>query len=131
MADNVATWGSERVAEMMGPKLFSARAFETKPRLMAELRRVVAKTAPAAIAAAQRGLAARPDVSADLPKIQLPTLIVVGEQDAISSPAEMRAIAAAIPHAQLVEISHSGHMTTMESPTAVNEALVAFVESNA
>jgi 3-oxoadipate enol-lactonase len=131
MAKNVAEWGSERVAEMMGPKLFSARALEMKPQLMAELRRVVAKTPPAAVAAAQRGLAARPDVSADLSKIQLPTLIVVGEQDAISSAAEMRAIAVAIPHAQLIEIPQSGHMTTMENPTAVNEALVAFVKSNA
>ncbi len=117
MAENVAAWGSERIAEMMGPKLFSARAFEMKPQLMTELRRVVAKTPPAAIAAAQRGLAARPDVSAGLSKIQLPTLVIVGEQDAISSAAEMRTIAAAIPHAQLVEIPHSGHMTTMENPT--------------
>jgi 3-oxoadipate enol-lactonase len=130
MAENVAAWGSERVAEMMGPKLFSARGFEMKPQLMAELRRVVAKTPPAAIAAAQRGLAARPDVSADLPNIQVPTLIVVGEQDAISSAAEMRTIAASIPRAQLVEIPHAGHMTTIENPTAVNEALAAFVKSN-
>jgi pimeloyl-ACP methyl ester carboxylesterase len=129
MAQNVADWGSERVAEMMGPKLFSARAFEMKPKLMAELRRVVAKTQPATIAAAQRGLAARPDVTAALASIQLPTLVIVGEQDAISPPAEMRAIAAAIPHAQLVEIPHSGHMTTMENPTAVSEALIAFTRS--
>ncbi len=131
MAENVAAWGSERVAEMMGPKLFSARAFEMKPQLMTELRSVVAKTPPAAIAAAQRGLAARPDMSAGLSKIQLATLVIVGEQDAISSAAEMSTIAAAIPHAQLVEIPHSGHMTTMENPTAVNEALLAFVKSNA
>jgi 3-oxoadipate enol-lactonase len=102
-----------------------------KPHLMAELRRVVAKTPPATIAAAQRGMAARPDVSADLPRIRLPTLIIVGEQDAISSAAEMRTIAAGIPRAQLVEIPHSGHMTTMENPSAVNEALIAFVKSNA
>ena len=56
---------AERVAEMMGPKLFSARALETQPQLMAEIRRVVAQTPPAAIAAAQRGLAARPDVTAN------------------------------------------------------------------
>jgi 3-oxoadipate enol-lactonase len=63
MADNVAEWSSERVAEMMGPKLFSARALETQPALMAEVRRVVKNTPPAAIAAAQRGMAARPDVT--------------------------------------------------------------------
>ena len=78
MADNVAKWGSRRVAEMMGPKLFSARALETKPQLMAEVRSVVERTPPAAIAAAQRGMAARPDMTSFLPSIRVPTLVLVG-----------------------------------------------------
>jgi 3-oxoadipate enol-lactonase len=130
MADNVAEWGSARVAEMMGPKLFSARALQTKPALMTEVRRVVKNTQPAAIAAAQRGMAARPDVTDLLAKIEAPTLVLVGDADAISSPAEMKSIAAAIPNAELVVIPNSGHMTTMENPADVNEALVAFVAKN-
>jgi pimeloyl-ACP methyl ester carboxylesterase len=127
MAENVAEWGSRRVAEMMGPKLFSARALEMQPQLMAEVRRVVERTPPAAIAAAQRGMAARPDVTAMLPTIDVPTLILVGEVDAISSPAEMHAIADAIPNSEFVVIPASGHMTTMENPAAVNKALVDFL----
>jgi 3-oxoadipate enol-lactonase len=127
MAENVAAWGSSRVAEMMGPKLFSPRALETQPKLMAELRSVVSRTPLTAIAAAQFGMAARPDVSADLPAIRLRTLILVGELDAISPPAEMRAIADAIPDAAFAIIPNAGHMTTMENPAAVNEALVAFL----
>lgn len=129
MAENVAEWGSARVAEMMGPKLFSARAWETQPKLTAELRRVVARTSPAAIAAAQRGMAARPDVTALLPTLHLPALILVGGADAISPPSEMRKMAAALPNAEFVEIQNAGHMTTMENPTAVNEALVSFVST--
>jgi len=129
MADNVADWGSLRVAEMMGPKLFSARALETKPQLMAEVRGVVERTPPAAIAAAQRGMAARPDVTAMLPTIQAPTLVLVGELDAISSSAEMRTIAEAIPRADFVEIPNSGHMTTMENPNAVSQSLSEFIAS--
>jgi pimeloyl-ACP methyl ester carboxylesterase len=127
MAENVAEWGSRRVAEMMGPKLFSARALETQPQLMAEVRRVVERTPPAAIAAAQRGMASRPDVTAMLPEIDVPTLVLVGEVDAISSPAEMEAIADAIPHSEYVVIAASGHMTTMESPAAVSAALLDFL----
>jgi pimeloyl-ACP methyl ester carboxylesterase len=127
MAENVAAWGSVRVAEMMGPKLFSARALETQPQLMAELRRVVAKTPPAAIAAAQRGMAARPDVSSLLPSIRVPTLVLVGTDDAISSSAEMRKIADAIPNSEFVEIADAGHMTTMEKPEAVNDAIRQFL----
>jgi pimeloyl-ACP methyl ester carboxylesterase len=57
----------------------------------------------------------------------VPTLVIVGEHDAISPPEEMKAIAAAIPGAELVVIPDAGHMTTMENPRAVNAALAAFV----
>jgi pimeloyl-ACP methyl ester carboxylesterase len=127
MAENVAAWGSERVAEMMGPKLFSPHALEARPELMAEFHNLVSRTPPAAIAAAQLGMAARPDVSTDLPAIRLRTLVLVGELDAISPPPEMRAIADAIPDAAYVVIPNAGHMTTMEKPAAVNEALTSFL----
>ena len=55
----------------------------------------------------------------------MPTLVLVGEHDAISPPAEMKTIAAAIPGAEFVEIPDAGHMTTMENPEAVNEALAS------
>jgi pimeloyl-ACP methyl ester carboxylesterase len=88
----------------------------------------VENTAPAAIAAAQRGLAARPDMTGFLPQIKVPTLVIVGDQDVISPPAEMQAIAAAIPNASFVVIPNSGHMTTMENPEAVNVALTRFIQ---
>ncbi len=128
MAENVAEWGSGRVAEMMGPKLFAPRTFEKQPEVVAAVRRVVETTLPAGIAAAQRGMAARPDVTGSLSQIKLPTLVIVGEGDAISPPKEMEAIATAIPGAQFVVISNSGHMTTMENSGAFNEALLTFLE---
>jgi len=129
MAHNVAEWGSGRVAEMMGPRLFSPRAFETKPGLVAAVRRVVEATSPATIAAAQRGMASRPDVTGMLSSISVRTLVIVGDQDVISPPAEMEAIAQAIPNSEFVVIPNSGHMTTMEQPEIVNEALREFITS--
>ena len=127
MADKVAEWGSARVAEMMGPKLFSPRTLADKPEIVAAVRKVVESTPPAAIAAAQRGMAARPDMTSLLPKINVPSLIVVGVDDAISPPSEMQSMAAAIPNADFVEISDAGHMTTMENPEPVNEAMREFI----
>jgi 3-oxoadipate enol-lactonase len=128
MAENVAEWGSRRVAEMMGPKLSAASTFKIKPEVIAAIRRVVENTSPASIAAVQRGLAARPDMTSFLPKIRVPTLVIVGDEDAISPPAEMQAIAATIPNAEFVVILNSGHMTTMENPEAVNIALEQFIK---
>jgi pimeloyl-ACP methyl ester carboxylesterase len=126
MAEDVAEWGSARVAEIMGPKLFAPRTLQSRPEIVASVRRVVESTSPATIAAAQRGMAARPDMTHFLPQIRLPALVVVGEVDAISTREEMSRIAAGIPAAELVVIPAAGHMTTLEAPAAVNEALLRF-----
>jgi pimeloyl-ACP methyl ester carboxylesterase len=128
MADQISEWGAARVAEMMGPKLLAKRSFEAKPDVVAEVRRVVEATSPAAIACAQRGMASRPDMTGLLSSIRVPTLVLVGQEDIISPPSEMRAIADAIPNAQFVEIADAGHMTTMENAQAVNTAILRFVE---
>jgi 3-oxoadipate enol-lactonase len=128
MAEQIFEWGSARVAEIMGPKLLAKRTFEVKPQVVAAVRRVVANTSPEAIACAQRGMAARPDMTGLLAGIRVPTLVLVGEEDVISPPAEMRSIAAAIPNSQFVEIPGAGHMTTMENPGAVNTAFLQFIE---
>jgi pimeloyl-ACP methyl ester carboxylesterase len=127
MAQHVAEWGAARVAEMMGPKLLAPQTLQSRPEIVAAVRAVVSRTAPAAIAVAQRGMAARPDVRPLLPKIRVPTLVVVGAHDALSTRDEMAAIAAAIPKAEFIEVPDAGHMTTMENPAVVNEAMLRFL----
>jgi len=62
-----------------------------------------------------------------LGNIQVPTLIVCGERDAISPPDEMRQLAAAIPQARYVEIAGASHMSPLEMPEPVNAELTAFL----
>jgi pimeloyl-ACP methyl ester carboxylesterase len=130
MAENVAEWGAGRVAEIMGPKLLAVGTFESKPEVVAAVRRIIERTSPATIASAQRGMAARPDMTSLLPSVNVPTLVITGAEDAISPPDEMRSIAAAIPHAQFVEIPAAGHMTTMENPAAVTQAILRFLNQD-
>jgi pimeloyl-ACP methyl ester carboxylesterase len=59
--------------------------------------------------------------------IGIPTLVLCGAEDAISPPAEMRTIAAAIPQAQYVEIPGAGHMAPLERPGEVNRAILDFL----
>lgn len=127
-AESVAAAGSVIVANAMEPKLFAKATFEKKPEIVAATRKVMESTPPAGVAAALRGMAARPDVTSFLPSINVPTLVLVGEHDAISSAAEMKTIADAIPGAEYVVISKAGHMTTVEEPVAVNEALTQFID---
>jgi pimeloyl-ACP methyl ester carboxylesterase len=61
-----------------------------------------------------------------LASIAAPTLIVVGEHDAIT-PVSMAEIMLRIPRSTLKQISGAGHMTPMETPEQVNAAIREFV----
>ena len=99
------------------------------PELVTQVRQTIATTDPRTIAAAQRGMAERPDMTAVLGEIKLPTLVVVGCDDLLSPPAEMQAIARAIPGAQFVEVPEAGHLAPMENAPAVNAAIRRFLSS--
>ena len=130
MADQVAQWGSEVVAEMMEPKLVAQQSKVQMPELIETLRGVMSRSSPGAIAAAQRGMAARPDMTALLPHINVPSLVVVGAEDILSPPEEMRSMADAIPNAQFVVIPSAGHMAPMENPREFNRQLLTFLSEN-
>jgi pimeloyl-ACP methyl ester carboxylesterase len=127
MADLVDTWGSRHVADLLIPKLFADATIQRQPELVEPVRRMITDSPTAAIAAAQRGMARRRDFSLQLATFDVPTLALGGAHDAISPPAEMAAMAAAMPQAEFVEISGAGHMAPIENAAAVNRALVDFL----
>ncbi len=69
----------------------------------------------------------RLDAAPLLRTIQCPTLVLTGREDAWSGPTQHEAMAAAIAGAKLVIVEHSGHMTTMEQPQAVNQAMAEWL----
>jgi len=71
----------------------------------------------------QRAIMARPDSRPTLPGIEIPTLVLVGEGDAITPPEVAREMAEMIEWASLVVIPEAGHVSTLEQPERVNEAL--------
>lgn len=123
MADKIHEWGAARVAELMRPNLFAAG---TPEAIVEQTVQLIGSTQPASIAASQRAMAARPDSTSRLPAINKPTLVLVGQSDAISPPGEMQTMAQSIPGAQYVEIAGAGHMAPVENSAAVNAALKEF-----
>jgi len=128
-AAKVLEQGAGVTAEAMLPKMFSPQTAAAQPDLVARTRRMMLACPPAGIAAALGAMAARADARSLLPSIGVPTLVLVGELDSISSPAEMREMADAIDGAAYLVISGAAHLTPMEQPAAVNEAIAAFVDS--
>lgn len=71
----------------------------------------------------QQAILTRPDSRADLPLFALPTIIAVGEQDALTPPNLAVEMADTIPGARLRTIPHCGHLPPMEQPEATNDIL--------
>jgi 3-oxoadipate enol-lactonase len=85
--------------------------------------RSLGRQQPAAVIAGLQALRDRPDRQSELADLRCPTLVIVGAEDAITPPAEARAMAGAIPGARLVEIPSAGHLANLEAPEAFVKAL--------
>lgn len=129
MIDHLLRAGTTYLAEAMLPRLFAKETFERRPEVVAVVRQKILTCRPESVAAAIRGLKVRPDVTDQLGSIRVPTLVIVGEHDQLSPPAEMQALAAAIPGARCVVVPDAGHMTPLENPAVVNAELEQFLSS--
>ena len=84
---------------------------------------------PQAYVRQQKAIMGRADSRPLLPAIRCPTLVVVGEQDVATPPELSDEMAAAIPGAKLVKLPACGHLSTLERPEAVTDALVAWMNA--
>lgn len=119
--------GAGAIAERLLPKLLAATTPARQPEVVRAVREMILSTPPAGIARALRGMAARPDSTPLLGAIRVPALILVGEEDTLTPPAESEAMAKAIPGAALVRIAGAGHLSNLEQPAAFTRALEDFL----
>jgi pimeloyl-ACP methyl ester carboxylesterase len=77
----------------------------------------------------QQAIVGRPDSRPGLGAIKCPTLVLVGDDDQATPPELSREIAAGVPESRLVVIADSGHLSTLEQPERVTEALVAWMNA--
>jgi pimeloyl-ACP methyl ester carboxylesterase len=126
-AERLEREGTSFLADTMLPRLLAPATLDGRPEVVDGLRRIILAGNPVGYAATSRGLAERPNFTPLLPRIDCPTLLIVGRQDAISTVAEMSAMARAIPAARIVEIEGAGHVTPLEKPAEVTAALEEFL----
>ncbi len=91
------------------------------------VRRMAADTGPDAFERQQRAIMARPDSRPVLSTVDVPSLVLVGELDILTPPAEAHDIAGALRGARLVTVPACGHLATLEQPEIVSRELEAWL----
>ena len=110
------------------PKLVGETTKQCRPLVWGRVKALVERAPPYAVAWAQRAMAARPDSFGTLKAVTVPTLVVRGEEDVLSTAEDTQAMADAVPDAELVTIPQAGHLANVEAPEEFNAALLAFLD---
>jgi 3-oxoadipate enol-lactonase len=119
--------GPAAVAAEMIPKLLGETIRRTRPDVVEQVRSLTIASSSNAIGGAIRALMTRPDSTPLLASIHVPTLIVVGDEDAVTPPAAADALHSGIAGSELVGIPQAGHLSNLEQPALFNAALAAFL----
>jgi pimeloyl-ACP methyl ester carboxylesterase len=118
--------GTRVLAPMVGT-LLGATSRAERADVVQQVADGVRRARPEGVAWSQRAMAARPDATADLAGLTVPVAVVVGAEDAITPPAQARELAAALPDAVLDVLPRAGHLSPLEAPDAVADALLALL----
>jgi pimeloyl-ACP methyl ester carboxylesterase len=128
LADRVESQGAvSDLVESFLPKVLGKTTLSERPALVERVRQIMGATPSQGAAACLRGMADRPDRRGILPQFDRPALIIVGEEDTLTPPDEARDMALALPRATLEVVPRAGHLSCMENPRAVTEAMRAFL----
>lgn len=112
-------------------KLLPGLVAPTTPEsVRAEVRAMAARQSPEGVGYALLAMRDREDTTESLGALRVPTLLLVGEHDAVTPPAEMRAMADAIGGARFETLANAGHLSNLEAPEAFGSALDAFLRAS-
>jgi pimeloyl-ACP methyl ester carboxylesterase len=113
-ANEVLEHGTEPFFESMIPKLMGKTTREMRPDLVDGALRMMRKMSPEDVAQVQRGMAARPDSIDTLKTINVPTLLVTGDEDILTGVNEAELLRQHIANSQLRVIPKAGHYSPWE-----------------
>ena len=127
LADRVLREGTDRFLEEMLSKLLSQTTRTNRPDIADAARRMMQSMSADDIAGVQRGMAERPDSVATLATINVPTLLIAGDEDSIPL-SEFELMRQQIPGSRLQVIAQAGHYAALEKPAEFGALLRTFLD---
>jgi 3-oxoadipate enol-lactonase len=128
-ATDVMERGTEPFFESMLPKLLGKTTYTARPDLVEGALRMMRKMSPEDVAMVQRGMAERQDSVETLKTINVPTMVVTGDEDIFTGVAEAELMHQNIPRSQLKVIAKAGHYSPWEQPEEVGKLLRQFLDA--
>jgi pimeloyl-ACP methyl ester carboxylesterase len=127
-ANDVLERGTGPFFESMIPRLLGKSTRETRPDLVAGALNMMRRMSPEDVAQVQRGMAARPDSVETLKTINVPTLLVTGDEDILTGLNEAELMRQYISRSQLRVIPKAGHYSPWEQPEDAGRLLIQFLQ---
>jgi pimeloyl-ACP methyl ester carboxylesterase len=131
MADRLEREGMAAYADEVLPRMLSASSITTLPRVAEHVRTMMRRAPPLGAAAALRGRAERPSYEPVLADLDIPALIVAGDQDAFTTRDDAEQMRRLLRQSRLLWLPGVGHMPNLERPKEFNAALIAFLDATA
>ena len=128
-ANDVLERGTEPFFESMVPKVMGKTTREMRPDLVEGALRMMGQMSPEDVAQVQRGMAARPDSIETVKTINVPTLLVTGDEDVTTGVNEAELMHQHISGSHLRVIAKAGHYVAWEQPDESAKVLRQFVDS--
>jgi 3-oxoadipate enol-lactonase len=128
-AAEVIERGTEPFFESMLPKLIGKTTYNTRPDLVEGALRMMRKMSPEDVAMVQRGMAERPDSVETLKTVNVPTLVVTGDEDIFTGVPEAEVMRRNIPGSQMKVIGRAGHYSPWEQPEDVGKLVRKFLDT--
>jgi 3-oxoadipate enol-lactonase len=125
----VRSSGVKAVADQMIGKLLGETSRRERPGLAADVRRLIEANSAEGVDAAIYALMTRPDSTPDLPRIECPTLVIVGEEDGVTPVADAEVLHRSIRGSQLSILPGAGHLSNLEAPEEFSNTITGWVAS--
>lgn len=129
MAKRAESEGQAPIADALLPRLLTPDTIENRSDIVERVRAMIMKCSVEGIAGDLRAMATRPDSADTLGVMTVPTLVIVGEEDALTPPLESERMAEALPDSNLQMIPDAAHVSNIENPGTFNFALLGFLET--
>ncbi len=129
MADQARRDGTWAAVALMLGRLISSATAANHPSVTEFVEQMMRAVNVDTVVAAQHAMAKRLDFTGELPRIQVPTLVVTGQHDLISPPSNNQTWSNLIARAQLKIIPEAGHLPPLETPSEFTAILSNFLDS--